>query len=329
VLSLLFTGKDGLLVLSPGWALSLLGSDGRIVIVTDCKVDTSNGLTMFSTIRCHAANANGWTGCVVFIGPTEDNISIRTTLEAVARNVPCDRTNCAHSIIEEWLPAQTGRKRIIYQTRRECSSVNKYNPYVCHDKHGASYKAVREAEFLGSLLDRYHVSVAFESHLSLVLKLDSSLVDEFEWGFRLLTRSKDDAQAELMRYEFFSVFVNKTEKGEMSVPQCTKLMRYINTFWHFDRKIRHSFIDKTFLYIKLILGFPFAVSTGSAESSHATLDAIFFGAMVNKSVTTVVIRSGGVDLAGKHKHSYFAQEHSKLIQGVSNAIIKCSHLIVG
>lgn len=76
-------------------------------------------------------------------------------------------------------------------------SVNPaYKPRICHDKHGASFKACQSLGLL-SLLDMFHAYQANSEHMMKQIKLEKEAAAEWDWLLRMYQRSKDNEQVRI------------------------------------------------------------------------------------------------------------------------------------
>jgi len=254
---------------------------------------------------------------VVWIAEGEDGNTIKTALDAVARNVPCESLKCEHKPVHKWLQLPSGKR--MYMQSLSCfpdSGRNPdFRPWVSHDKHVPTFDAVFQSHFSGSLLDPWHAHKAVSDHVTKVVGVSKEAAHALDWGMRIYRRSLSDAQAEFMRMCLVEYILSQCEgENPLWTPvQASKIIAYIDTYWHFNHRVRAAFIDKNFLMLKLDLGCTAVASTGSAESSHVHWDKITMDGIQNKSVLNVVKKVVGISPDGSRIPGYFNDERNRCL----------------
>ena len=188
-------GSDGIVVIAENWALLMLRKYGGKLLSTDAKKDTTlHCKSMFSSIRCFTPS--GSVGAIVWIAEVEDGNSIKTALDAVARNVPCNDADCEHKTVSKWLQLPSGQR--LYMQGLSCFPDFGRNPDFCpfmvHDKHVPTFDAVFQSHFRGSLLDGWHAHKAVSEHVTKVVGVSKEAAHELDWAVRLYRRSLSDEQ---------------------------------------------------------------------------------------------------------------------------------------
>ena len=105
-------GPDcGYVVLSNEWALNLASKYGRNIAGTDAKHDTTiDCRSYWSSIRF--PTPFGWYPACAWISPDETGERLLCAFKAYYLNVPCGRSDCDHSIVEEWTASGGYRRRL-------------------------------------------------------------------------------------------------------------------------------------------------------------------------------------------------------------------------
>jgi hypothetical protein len=111
------SGRTGMILGAPPWALDLLSREGKDFGCTDAKHDTTGGKTFFSTLR--VLTKRGSFCVAAWICPSEDEASISTALTYIAKNIPCCDPECPHTVEEHWSECKE-----YYWTERVCAAAS-------------------------------------------------------------------------------------------------------------------------------------------------------------------------------------------------------------
>lgn len=243
------------LVLSSSFALAIAKKYGRNMIVTDAKVDTTMGRSIFSSVRC----GTPWCSqpLAVSVTPNEVTNTIYLMLFILAINIPCDDPACSHTLLTE--SGADGS----YRQWRCCA--RHWRPACMIDKHWPSFCAVAKAGLAMPFLCAWHGEKAFDEYLGDEIGIKGDAVRPLTWAFRLFKRSTSVAQAREMRNQLATFVMSAAlAKGAAWTPeQAEQVVSYLDRRWMYPDVVLKAWIDGPKLEQK-----DYFDTSGDAEASH-------------------------------------------------------------
>jgi len=264
--------EDGILVMSPLWALLMTHMHGRRNVITDAKVDTVHGEQWkWSSVRA-LISGNVSVLLVAWIARFENTYTIETALRALKACVQCTDDQCKHPFIETHEAMPGGRMR--YRKVRACAAANAFHPNVTCDKHRPTINGTRAAGYGCTILCRFHIPRCLDDkmlklkdyHGNTLPRIAGPAAEALHWGFRLVQRSTSAAQARLMRNAFVQWMYAETIAAVQplfSHAQVTAWATYLDRCWMHPLVILEAWIDGDHT-----VDSGFVSTSGVCESSH-------------------------------------------------------------